>query len=112
MPMALGTGVPKAFSIPRRELRVPIEVSVQISSGPLRGQERTFTQNVSSRGARVWTARRWRRNQKLTIADAAGEFRSTARVAYCETVPGSGYAVGLELLDPKGKWIFETMSKN
>jgi hypothetical protein len=110
--MPTGMGVPKAFSIPRRELRVPIEVGIQILSGPLRGEERTFTQNVSSRGARVWTARRWRKNERLTIAVAGGEFRSTARVAYCETIPGAGYAVGLELLDPRGKWIFETMNRN
>ena len=110
--MAKGMGVPKPYAILRREFRVPIEVGVQILSGPLRGEERTFTQNVSSRGARVWTARRWRRNERLTIAVAAGEFRSTARVAYCESVPGAGYAVGLELLDSRGKWIFETMNRN
>lgn len=110
--MAKGMEVPKPYTIPRRELRVPIEVRIQILSGPLRGEERTFTQNVSSHGARVWTARRWRRNERLTIAVAAGEFRSTARVAYCESIPGSGYAVGLELLDPKGQWIFETMYRN
>jgi len=111
--MPLQAGVPKGFDIPRREIRVPIEVRVQITcNGRHLSEEKTFTQNVSSRGARVWTNRRWRKNERLTISIPAGEFQSIARVAYCQPIPGTGYAVGLELLEPTGKWVFDRMSRN
>ncbi|HUJ30570.1 MAG TPA: hypothetical protein VLY23_04775 [Candidatus Acidoferrum sp.] len=85
---------------------MPIEVAVQITGhAVLPGTETTFTDNVSARGARVFSVRRWRINERLTIATVTGSFRSVARVAYCQTVPQSGFAVGLEFLDSSGNWV-------
>jgi hypothetical protein len=104
--MALGMGVPKPYQSPRRERRVPMEVGVQIAGHlDLPGIETTFTENVSSRGARVLSSRRWRPNDRLTLSTLTGSFRSLARVAYCESVRGAGYAVGLEFLESNGRWI-------
>jgi len=104
--MRFGMGVPKSFTATRRETRVPMEVGVHITGNPaLPGTETTFTENVSPRGARVFTSRRWRPNDRLTLTTLTGSFRSIARVAYCELVPESGFAVGLEFLDPKGNWV-------
>jgi hypothetical protein len=111
--MPIGMGVPKTFSTARRDVRVPIEVGVHlIAQGARSDKESTFTQDVSARGARVLSARRWRKNQRLTITALAGGFQSIARVAYCKPVPGTGYAVGLELLEPTGKWIVSTGDAN
>ena len=107
--MPFGMGVPKSLSGPRRETRVPMEVGVQITGHrSLPGTETTFTENVSSRGARVLSSRRWKTNEQLTIATLTGSFRSLARVAYCQPVPDSGFAVGLEFLDPSGSWVVST----
>lgn len=109
--MPFGMGVPKPFVAPRRETRVPMEVGVQITGHPsLPGTETTFTENVSSRGARVLSSRRWKPNERLTIATLTGSFRSIARVAYCQTVPQAGFAVGLEFLDPSGNWVVSSVS--
>jgi len=35
----------------------------------------------------------------------AGSFRATARVAYCQSVPGMGFAVGLEFPEPLTNWF-------
>jgi len=67
--------------------------------------EMTFTENVSSRGARVVTGRRWGVNDRLMIASLPGNFQSVARVAYCEPRRGEGYAVGLEFTEPEGRWV-------
>jgi hypothetical protein len=69
------------------------------------GSESTFTENVSARGARVVSARHWEKGERLTFASRTGEFRSAARVAYCQTLHGDGYAIGVEFLEPKGRWV-------
>lgn len=104
--MRFGTGVPKDAVSPRREPRIPMEVGVHITGHPaLPGTETTFTENVSPRGARVLSVRRWKTDDRLTITTLTGAFRSIARVAYCQIVPETGFAVGLEFIEPNGRWV-------
>jgi len=99
-------GVPKSSAAARRETRIPIEVGIHISGhAVVPGTETTFTQNVSSRGARVLSTRRWNINDRVTIATLAGSFRASARVAYCQPVPETGFAVGIEFLEPLENWF-------
>jgi hypothetical protein len=104
--MALGLGAPKSFSIARREKRIPMEIGVHISGHTtLPGTETTFTENVSSRGARVLSSRRWKTNDRVTITTFRGSFRSLARVAYCQGIPETGFAIGVELIESSGTWV-------
>ncbi len=104
--MRFGMGIPKNFVGPRRETRIPMEVGVHITGHPaLPGMETTFTENVSPHGARVLSTRRWNINDRLTISTLTGAFRAIARVAYCQTIPQSGFAVGLEFVEPSGNWV-------
>jgi PilZ domain len=104
MPFRLGS--PKPFTSPRRESRVPMEVGVQISGHrALPGTETTFTENVSSHGARILSTRRWKRNEQLTISTLTGSFRSLARVAYCQSLADDGFAVGVEFVNSTGTWV-------
>lgn len=104
--MPIGMGVPRTFTVSRRETRIPMEVGVHISGhAVLPGTETTFTENVSLHGARVLSVRRWKINDRLTIATLPGSFRSIARVTYCQHVPGTGFAVGLEFVEPSGRWV-------
>lgn len=106
MPPGIGLPKTKGFSVLRRDARVPMEVEVQISGHKaLPGTESTFTENVSARGARVLSTRRWKPNDQLVITTQTGSFRSVARVAYCQTVPRAGYAIGLEFVEPSGSWV-------
>jgi hypothetical protein len=83
-----------------------MEVGVHITGHPiLPGTETTFTENVSPRGARVLSVRRWKTGDRLTLTTLTGSFRSIARVAYCQMVPEAGYAVGLEFIEPNGRWV-------
>jgi len=83
-----------------------MEVGVQISGhDALPGSEATFTQDISSRGARVFSIRRWQINDRLNFATPTGSFQALARVAYCQPSRDSLFAVGLEFLNPKGSWI-------
>ena len=69
------------------------------------GTESTFTENVSARGARVVSTRRWEQGERLTFVSRTGEFRSSARVAYCHPLHGEGFAVGVEFLEATGRWV-------
>ncbi|HEX2714832.1 MAG TPA: PilZ domain-containing protein [Candidatus Acidoferrales bacterium] len=90
----------------RVEKRLPMEVGVQIAGNArVPGVETTFTENVSSRGARVVTVRRWQPEDRLTLTSLPGDFRALARVAYCQALRGEGFAIGLEFLEPAGRWV-------
>jgi PilZ domain len=90
----------------RAEKRIPMEIPVMLAGHrQTPGTESTFTENVSARGARVVSVRNWKKGEKLTFASRTGEFRSSARVAYCQPLHGDGYAVGVEFLETKGRWV-------
>ena len=96
----------QAFSFNRVERRIPMEIPVVLDGHrQMPGVESTFTENVSARGARVVSTRRWEHGERLTFASRTGEFRSSARVAYCQPLHGDGYAVGVEFLETKGRWV-------
>ena len=98
--------VSKSYPLERKEKRVPMEVGVQLSGHlKLPGVETTFTENVSDSGARVMTVRRWGPDDRVWIASLGGDFLSLARVAYCVPLRGEGFAIGLEFLEPSGRWV-------
>jgi len=93
----------------RAERRIPMEIPVLID-GHRRapGSESTFTENVSARGARVVSVRRWEQGEPLIFASRTGEFRSAARVAYCQPLQSEGFAIGVEFLEPNGRWVVQS----
>jgi hypothetical protein len=100
--------VPNTFDVLRLEKRIPMAVAVHISGhGRAPGVETTFTENVSSRGARVMSIRCWRANERLEIKSLPGDFRALARVAYCQP-QSEGFVIGLEFLEPSGRWVVNT----
>jgi PilZ domain-containing protein len=93
----------------RLERRIPMEIPVMLDGHrQVPGTESTFTENVSARGARVVSVRRWEKNDRLTVVTRTGEFRSSARVAYCQALQGDGFAIGVEFLEPKGRWVVQS----
>ena len=99
------------FSFHRAEKRIPMEILVSIDGHrQAPGSESTVTENVSVRGARVVSARRWEQGEPLVFASRTGEFRTSARVAYCQPLQGDGFAIGVEFLDPSGRWVVQSPS--
>lgn len=97
------------FTYHRAERRIPMEIPVILDGHRhTPGSETTFTENVSAKGARVVSVRRWDKGESLTFASRSGEFRSSARVAYCQPLHGDGYAIGVEFLEPKGRWVVQS----
>lgn len=100
--------MPRAFRVERLEKRIPMTVAVHISGHESTADvETTFTENVSSRGARVSSVRRWRPNETLVFKLLPGNFHTLARVTYCRP-HHDGFVIGLEFLEPTGRWVVNT----
>lgn len=99
-------GKSEAFQVERCEPRLPMQVGIRISGNTfMPGLETTFTENVSSRGARVRSVRRWRPGESISVMSLDDGFRSLARVAYCEPNRDMGFTIGVEFLELEGQWV-------
>jgi hypothetical protein len=60
-------------------------------------KETTFTENVSTQGARVTTVRRWRPGTRVLLTFLRDRVRSEGRVAYCQRKESGDFVIGVEL---------------
>jgi PilZ domain len=89
----------------RAEDRLPVKVTVDLSSLDVRlPAQEGITENVSARGARIVTSRPWKPNDRLNVRSLLGNFKSRARVVYCESIEGGQFAVGVQLFAAIGDW--------
>lgn len=89
----------------RSEDRSVAAVAVMLTSLELTSRtELTVTENISNGGARVVTGRLWSANDPLVIKSLEGDLESEARVIYRQPIRKDVYAIGLELIAPKGNW--------
>src|SRR5438046_9691510 len=94
------------FVFHRAEKRILMEIPVLIDGHrEAPGSESTFTENVSARGARVVSARRWQPGETLVFGSRTGEIRSSGRVAYCQPLAGGGFAVGVASREATARWV-------
>jgi hypothetical protein len=97
---AMATGPP----LRRTEVRTPMKVLVELCSFENVIYELAYTVDVSAHGARVLTKNPWQSNQHLTVRSVQGNLYSHARVAYCQSVDGRSFAIGVELRQPTADW--------
>jgi hypothetical protein len=60
-------------------------------------KEMTFTENVSIRGARLTTVRRWHPGTRVLVTFHRNGVRSEGRVAYCQRNGSGDFAIGVDL---------------
>jgi len=93
-------GNPRILRHARLEGRNPAIVSLYLTADARQVlAEPAFTENMSAHGARIVTRRRWSPGERLQVESARWNFRSAARVVYCEALPSEEFAVGLEFLN-------------
>lgn len=96
---------PMAMQPGRYENRSATAVAVMLTSPDTAfPTEMTTTENISGRGARVVTTGLWRPDDVLVIKSLEGDFYSEARVIYRQAIREDVYAIGLELIEPTGRW--------
>jgi hypothetical protein len=87
------------YSVLRAEDRVAMKVTALLVGrySTLR-VETGLTENLSSRGARVVSTSKWPLDDTVLIAIPGFNFRSPARVAYCDLIGGGRFGIGLEFV--------------
>jgi len=89
----------------RIEKRVTLAIPVcLVIAEKLLVADQAMTVNVSSRGARILTRRRWQLEEQPRLASSSGELRTEAKVVYCEPVTDGLFCVGLQFLSAIMDW--------
>jgi hypothetical protein len=84
----------------RLEKRLPASIPIYLASlQEPRESERTSTENVSYRGARVISQRSWQSGTESIITPMTGETSRVGRVIYCLRRTGDRFSVGVEFQD-------------
>src|SRR5712692_5982028 len=87
------------FMVERGENRVDMKLTAMlVGRHGMLGVEKTFTENVSSRGVRVISTSEWTIDDTILVALPAGHFTSAARVAYCDALGQGRFVTGLEFV--------------
>jgi len=89
----------------RTEKRVTMAIPVcLVAAENLHIAEPAMTVNVSPHGARVATKSRWQREEQSRLASRSGEFRTQAKVVYCEPQPDGHFCIGLKFQSAFMDW--------
>jgi hypothetical protein len=94
-------GMPTGRSDKRITEQAVVELALPDAS---QFKEAAITQNMSARGMRVATEHVWLPGESILLSSPESGFRIRARVVYCQRLENNKFAVGLELLAPRGKW--------
>jgi len=97
--------VPTRRSDGRSVKRIPQILAAELSCpGEPVPKEITFTENVSTRGARVTTVRRWQPGTRVLVTFLRDGVPSQGRIVYCQRVESGNFALGLELPWQVQRW--------
>jgi hypothetical protein len=89
----------------RSEKRVTMAIPVcLVTAEKLLFADQAMTVNVSPRGARVVTRRRWQPEEQPRLASSSGELGIEAKVVYCEPGSNGDFCIGLQLLSTAMDW--------
>jgi len=81
----------------RRERRFPIIVVVRLTDCPpavADREEKTYTDNISPRGARIFSKHAWQPGDALQVTPLNGN-SACGKVVYCVRLPDDRYSIGV-----------------
>jgi hypothetical protein len=91
----------------RTERRLPIIVVVRLahceSAGIYGEEERTYTDNISTRGARVFSKNLWHLGDVVRVTPLDGD-STCGKVIYCLRLPDDRYSIGVKFHSNYVKW--------
>jgi hypothetical protein len=90
----------------RMEKRLPIIAVVNLACSEradIDETEWTFTDNISARGARVFSRRNWQPGEEITLTPF-NEETACGSVVYCQRIADKRYWIGVKLKDHPTTW--------
>ncbi len=90
----------------RMARRLPIVVVVRLAQAECAstdGGERTYTDNISSRGARVYSTRPWQLGDAVQVTPR-NEDPARGNVVYCQTLEDGRFVIGVKFQDRPVMW--------
>lgn len=90
----------------RMERRLPIIVVVRLAhSAPADadGEEKTYTDNISTHGARIFSKRAWQHGDALRVTLLSG-YSACGKVVYCQKLTNDRYGIGVNFPDQPVTW--------
>ena len=90
----------------RMERRLPIIVVVRLAlavSAAADREERTYTDNISPRGARVYSIRPWQLGDAVQVTPR-NEDSAYGNVVYCQTLDDGRFVIGVKFQDRPVMW--------
>ena len=90
----------------RIERRLPIVVIVRLVAerAGTDGEERTYTDNISAHGARVFSRRPWQLGDKVRVTPVNEESTVRGKVVYCHRLADDRYGIGVQFRDRPVMW--------
>ena len=90
----------------RMERRLPIIVGIRLVQGAganTDGEERTYTDNISPLGARVFSKRHWQPGDLVEITPVI-EKPVLGEIIYCQRLPDERYSLGVKFEEGPVTW--------
>ena len=102
------SGIPLDLELSgRTERRLPIVVVVRLAhceSVDIHAEEeRTYTDNISTRGARVFSKNLWQLGDAVLVTPLEGG-STCGKVVYCQRLPDDRYSIGVKFHGNYVKW--------
>lgn len=91
----------------RMERRLPIMTIVHLArllDSAAKTQERTYTDNISAHGARVFSKEPWQPGASIRVTSIKDDIPIDGKVVYCEQIEGSRFCVGVDFQEARVTW--------
>ena len=91
----------------RMERRLPIIIMVRLAQTERAGtdeEEKTYTDNVSTHGARVFSRRSWQPGDQVMVTPVNQESATCGKVVYCQRLADGRYGIGVTFQGPPVTW--------
>jgi hypothetical protein len=91
----------------RMEKRFPIVAKVRLArpAGPqTNGEERTYTDNISAHGVRVFSKQPWQPGDRVRVTSIRDNISLEGKVTYCQKIDKSRFCVGVNLKGQRVTW--------
>ncbi len=81
------------------ERRLPIIVAIRLApaqSADNDGEEKTYTDNISAHGARIFSKQAWQLDDVVRITPLNRDV-ACGKVVYCQRMPDNRYSIGVKI---------------